>query len=161
MLFSLFAGAGHGHYPTIPYSQFQQLLDQGKVKSVVVSGQTIPGGPDRSLPNSKTAEFVTYAVPSTLASQLAQHHVEFTGGASGSGWGTLLSWVIPPLIFVGIWLFAMRGMAGRMGGGLGGGLMSIGREGEAGGGNWRRDPNSVISPGWTKPRSSCTSSLIT
>ncbi|HEY6433134.1 MAG TPA: ATP-dependent zinc metalloprotease FtsH [Acetobacteraceae bacterium] len=127
MLFSLFAGAGHGHYQTIPYSQFQQLLDQGKVKSVVVSGQTIQGDLTENLPNSKTAEFVTYAVPSTLASQLAQHHVEFTGGASGSGWGTLLSWVIPPLIFVGIWLFAMRGMAGRMGGGFGGGLMSIGR----------------------------------
>jgi cell division protease FtsH len=126
VLFGLFAGAGSARYETIPYSQFQQMLDQGKVKSVVVSGQTIRGQMIGNLPKSKTPDFVTYAVPATLAGQLAQHHVQFTGAASSSGWGTFLSWVIPPLIFVGIWVFAMRGMAGRASG-LGDGLMSIGR----------------------------------
>jgi len=126
MIFGLFAGGEHRQYQAIPYSQFQTLLDQGKVKSVVVSGQVINGQLTENLPNSKTAYFTTHAVPPTLASQLEKHNVQFTGQSTSSGWGTLLSWIIPPLIFVGIWFFAMRGMAGGRGG-IGSGLMSIGR----------------------------------
>ncbi len=35
--------------------------------------------------------------------------------------------MLPPLLFVGVWVFASRMMGGGMGGGLGGGLLSIGR----------------------------------
>ncbi len=125
-VFGLFAGGRHAQVRTIPYSQFQTLLDQGKVKSVVVSGDEIQGTLSAPLPNSKVTNFTTTTVPPNLASQLAQHHVEFTGASTSSGFGTLLSWIIPPLIFVGIWLFAMRRMGGGRGG-FGGGLMSIGR----------------------------------
>jgi cell division protease FtsH len=39
-----------------------------------------------------------------------------------------MSWIIPPLLFVGIWLFASRSMMGGGGrGGMAGGLFSIGR----------------------------------
>ena len=41
--------------------------------------------------------------------------------------GTLLSWMLPPLLFVGIWMFASRAMMGGRGGGFGGGLLSVGR----------------------------------
>ena len=41
--------------------------------------------------------------------------------------GTLLSWILPPLLFVGIWMFASRVMMGGRGGGFGGGLLSVGR----------------------------------
>ncbi len=41
--------------------------------------------------------------------------------------GTLLSWVLPPLLFVGIWMFASRMMMGGRAGGFGGGLLSVGR----------------------------------
>ncbi|HEX5328409.1 MAG TPA: ATP-dependent zinc metalloprotease FtsH, partial [Acetobacteraceae bacterium] len=125
-MFGLFAGNNRSQNQTIPYSQFQTLLDQGKVKSVVVSGQQIHGLLTENVPNTKSPSFSTTAVAPNLAAQLSKHNVEFTGAASGSGWGTLLSWIIPPLIFVGIWVFAMRRMGGGAGG-LGGGLMSIGR----------------------------------
>ena len=73
--------------------------------------------------------FSTVQVPADLAGKLAQHGVEFSGAASDSGaLGTLLSWVLPPLLFVGIWMFASRAMmGGRGGGGFGGGLLSVGR----------------------------------
>ena len=54
--------------------------------------------------------------------------MEFTGGAAdGGAVGTLLSWILPPLLFVGIWMFASRMMMGGRGGGFGGGLLSVGR----------------------------------
>ena len=112
-IFGLFAGGRHAQVQAIPYSQFQTLLDQGKVKSVVVSGDQIQGTLSAPLPNSKVTNFTTTTVPPNLASQLAQHHVEFTGASTSSGFGTLLSWIIPPLIFVGIWLFAMHVGWGR------------------------------------------------
>ncbi len=127
----LFAGRGNAPNQQLLYSQFQTLLDQGKVKKVVVSGQQIQGQLTAPLPGSKTTEFITTSVPQALAQQLQQHHVEYTGTSASGGWSVFLSWLIPPIIFVGIWLVAMRGLSGaRGGGGLGGGfggLMSIGR----------------------------------
>lgn len=125
----LYSGGGAGRYQSIPYSQFQQLLDQSKVKQVVVSGDTITGQLKEPLPGSKSKDtsFTTTSVAPDLAGALSKHGVEYTGAATNSGWGTLLSWIIPPLIFVGIWFFAIRGFSGGGAGGLGSGLMSIGR----------------------------------
>ena len=68
-------------------------------------------------------------VPPDLASQLAKHNVEYSGSAADSGaLGTLLSWILPPLLFVGIWMFASRAMmGGRAAAVSGGGLLSVGR----------------------------------
>ena len=125
----LYSGGGAGRYQSIPYSQFQQLLDQSKVKQVVVSGDTITGQLKEPLPGSKSKDtsFTTTSVAPDLAAALSKHGVEYTGAATNSGWSTLLSWIIPPLIFVGIWFFAIRGFSGGGAGGLGSGLMSIGR----------------------------------
>ncbi len=125
----LYSGGGAGRYQSIPYSQFQQLLDQSKVKQVVVSGDTITGQLKEPLPGSKSKDtsFTTTSVAPNLAAAFSKHGVEYTGAATSSGWSTLLSWIIPPLIFVGIWFFAMRGFSGGGAGGLGSGLMSIGR----------------------------------
>ena len=125
----MLSNAGNSGPDVIPYSQFQQYLDTGKVKQVTVSGNTIRGTLTDKMPDGKT-DFTTVQVPSDLASQLAQHKVEFSGTSSESGpLGALLSWVLPPLLFVGIWMFASRMMMGGRGGmgGFGGGLLSVGR----------------------------------
>jgi cell division protease FtsH len=125
-------GGGSGGAPAvIPYSQFQQYLTGGKVKDVTISGNTIRGTLTEKLADGRT-DFTTVQVPSDLAAQLAQHHVEFSATANDSGpLGTLLSWILPPLLFVGIWMFASRAMTGGGGrggmGGFGGGLLSVGR----------------------------------
>ena len=120
-------GGGGGGSDVIPYSRFQQLLDANKVKQVTVSGSVLHGTLTDAMPDGKTS-FTTVQVPPDLATQLAQHKVEFSGTVSDSGpLGTLLSWVLPPLLFVGIWMFASRAMMGGRGGGFGGGLLSVGR----------------------------------
>jgi len=108
----------------VPYSQFAALLDAGKVKSVTVSGDVLTGETSEPFSGSKTA-FVTERVPLDLADKLAQHNVEFSALASSSWLGTLVAWVAPPLIFVGIWFLFLRMNGNRSG--LGGGLLSVGK----------------------------------
>jgi cell division protease FtsH len=119
----------------IPYSQFEQLLNDGKVTKVVVSGDTLRGMLSQKLPDGNDS-FTTVQVPVDLAGDLAKHHVEFSATGGAGVFGTLLGWVLPPLLFVGIWIFASRAMGGRGGaggglggglGGFGGGLLSVGR----------------------------------
>jgi cell division protease FtsH len=119
-------GNGSGGTDVIPYSQFQQYLDANKVKEVTVAGNVIHGTLTEKMASGRTS-FTTVQVPPDLASQLAKHSVQFTGAATdGGAVGTLLSWVLPPLLFVGIWMFASRMMMGGRGG-FGGGLLSVGR----------------------------------
>jgi len=111
----------------IPYSQFRTLLDEGKIAKVTVAGDTI-SGELKEPPPGGTATFTTHSVPADLAAALSKQGVEFTGEPATSAFGTILSWVLPPLFFVGIWLLATRSMSGGSGGGLlGGGLFSVGR----------------------------------
>ncbi len=111
----------------IPYSEFQNLLDQGKVKQVVVSGDQITGTLTQARKDGSTT-FTTQSVPPALASELQKHNVVYSGAASSSGMSLILSWIIPPLLFVGIWFAAARFMGGGGAGGGGlGGLMQIGR----------------------------------
>src|SRR4051794_19868329 len=96
-------GGGNGGTDPIPYSQFQQYLDANKVKQVTVSGNLIRGTLTEPMPDGRS-NFTTVQVPSDLASQLTRHNVEFSGSvADGGALGTLVSWVLPPLLFVGIW----------------------------------------------------------
>ncbi len=129
-LFSNGSGNGGGS-AMIPYSQFQQYLTANKVKEVTVAGNTIRGSLTEKMPDGRT-DFTTVQVPTDLAAQLAQHHVEYSASGTDSGaLGSLLSWILPPLLFVGIWMFASRAMTGGGGrggmGGFGGGLLSVGR----------------------------------
>ena len=132
-LFGSGGGSGGGGTSVIPYSQFQQYLDAGKVKQVTVSGDVLHGTLTEKMQDGN-AEFSTVQVPPDLASALAKHGVEYSSVPSSTALSALLSWVIPPLLFVGIWLWASRAMMGGggggrggFGGGLGGGLFSIGR----------------------------------
>ena len=75
----LFGGGGGGSgTDVIPYSQFQQYLDAGKVKQVTVAGDVIRGTLTEKLPDGNT-HFSTVQVPPDLAGELAKHNVEFTG----------------------------------------------------------------------------------
>ena len=120
--FSFFSAVGD--VGVIPYSQFQSYLDAGKVKQVVVSGESLRGTLTEAMPDGKV-QFVTTVVQRDLAALLAAKNVEFSGVAAGGAFSTVLSWIVPPLLFVGIWMFASRGMGGA--GGMAGGLFSIGR----------------------------------
>jgi cell division protease FtsH len=106
----------------VPYSQFLDDLKGGKVAQVKVSGDTIEGSYKQ--PQNGKKDFVTTRVPPDLAQQLQTYNVEFSGQPQNTFLSTLLSWVVPTLLFFGIWIFWFRRVAGKQG--LGG-MMSIGR----------------------------------
>lgn len=105
----------------IPYSQFETDLKDGKIAEVAVSDNFIQGRYKE--PQNERPFFVTTRVEPDLAQQLRQYGVVVTGQIESTFLRDLLSWLIPVALFVGVWMFMIR----RMGGGLGGGLMQIGK----------------------------------
>ncbi|SKA24900.1 ATP-dependent zinc metalloprotease FtsH [Consotaella salsifontis] len=108
---------------TIPYSQFQQLLHEGKVAEIGVSDNFIQGRLKEPLPDGKE-QFVTTRVDPDFADELQQYGVTYTGQIESNFLQTVLSWVVPIALFFGIWAFMARRLGSQ---GLGGGLMSIGK----------------------------------
>lgn len=105
----------------IPYSQFQAYLEQGRIAQVAVSDRFIQGS--FTEPVDGRPMFVTTRVEPDLARELAEHGVVVTGQIESTFLRDLLSWIVPVLLFVGIWMFILN----RMGSGVGGGLMQIGK----------------------------------
>ena len=91
----------------IAYSQFQDLLEQGKIAEVAITENQIYGSLNESGPNG-IKEFVTTRVEPELAEILEKHGVIYTGVVKSTWLRDLLSWIVPMLLFVGIWLFIMR-----------------------------------------------------
>ena len=108
---------------TIPYSEFEQLVAKGSVTEVAVGQDTIQGKLKDKLPSGKSA-FVTARVDPALAEKLEAKGVVVTGVPSGGLFQTILSWIVPALMFYLIWIFLGRRLADRQGFG---GLMSIGK----------------------------------
>ncbi|MBX6741669.1 MAG: ATP-dependent zinc metalloprotease FtsH [Acetobacteraceae bacterium] len=105
----------------IPYSQFETYLAEGRIAEVAVSDRFIQGRFRE--PVDGRALFITTRVEPDLARQLQSHGVVVTGQIESTFLRDLLSWVIPVLVFAGAWMFILR----RMNGGIGGGLMQIGK----------------------------------
>jgi cell division protease FtsH len=105
----------------IPYSQFETYLAEGRIAEAAVSDRFIQG--TFKEPVDGRPMFITTRVEPDLARDLQQHGVVVTGQIESTFLRDLLSWVVPVLLIFGIWMFALR----RMGGGLGGGLMQIGK----------------------------------
>ncbi len=108
----------------IPYSEFQTYLKEGKVEEIAVTQDHIQGTLKAPLPDGRT-RFVTTRVDPALAKDLGQYDVRFTGVVQSTFLRDVLGWVLPALIFFGIWMFLMRRFAEKQG--LGGGLLSIGK----------------------------------
>lgn len=108
----------------IPYSQYQQLLREGKVDSVGISDRTVQGILKEPLPEGQK-QFVTTRVDQDVAQELEKYHVRFTGQIESTFLRDLLSWIMPVLLFFGVWWYIGQRIA--QGGGLGGGLMQIGK----------------------------------
>jgi cell division protease FtsH len=108
----------------IPYSEFQNLLKAGKVKEIAILDNYIQG--TLASPGQDGRDkFITTRVETDLARDLAQYNVKFTGVVQSTWLKDLLGWIIPALVFFGIWMFVMRRFAEKQG--LGGGFMAIGK----------------------------------
>jgi cell division protease FtsH len=106
----------------IPYSRFQTLLNQDKVEKIAIAPNYISGSLKEAQPDG-LKDFITTRVDPDLVQSLDKHGVIYSGVVENHWLRDLLSWVLPAIFFVGIWMFAIR----RMGQGGLGGLMTIGK----------------------------------
>jgi cell division protease FtsH len=105
----------------LPYSDFEKLLAEGKISEVVVDDTRITG--KLKAPQGSKTVAVANRVEPQLAEQLNKYDVKYTRVHQSTFVRDLLSWVVPALVFFGVWYFLAR----RVSQGLGGGFMSIGK----------------------------------
>jgi cell division protease FtsH len=108
----------------ITYSEFQAYLREGKIEEVTIGSETVEGKFRQPLPGGRT-RFVAVRVEPELARDLEKHSVRFSGAVESNLLQTLLSWIVPALVFFGVWMLLMRRFA--QGSGMGGGFLSIGK----------------------------------
>ncbi|HPJ08616.1 MAG TPA: ATP-dependent zinc metalloprotease FtsH, partial [Deltaproteobacteria bacterium] len=105
---------------TIPYSQFLNLLKDGKVTEIAISENQIQGKMKDEA--GELVDFKSVRVDPELSQMLDQYKVTFKGEVEPTFFRDLLSWVLPILIFIGVWYFLMKRMAGQQPG-----FMSLGK----------------------------------
>ena len=108
----------------VPYSEFEKLLAEGKVDEVMVSDNRITGKLKGNGSGKKVA--VANLVQPDVAERLSKFGVSYTQVHESTFLRDILSWIVPALVFFGVWYLLVRRMAGQQGG-LGGGFMSIGK----------------------------------
>lgn len=124
----------------ISYSQFKKLLDANKVTDVVLTSEEVQGrlkdldvgdilSPEQKARFQRWGErelrFRAVRVEDPkLVETLEAKGVTFAGRTTNTWLSSVLSWVLSVAIFVGIWLFVLRRLAGSGGPG---GLMAVGR----------------------------------
>ena len=108
----------------VPYSEFEKLLAEDRIAEVTVSDQRITGKL-KAPQNGKTVAVANLVQPD-LAERLSKYGVAYTRVHESTFLRDVLSWVLPALVFFGVWFLLVRRMANQAGGGLGG-FMSIGK----------------------------------
>ena len=122
----------------LPYSSFKTLLKAGKLKDISVSDQNLSGvivnaGLDGLLPQDQLqkiqtlkrgeVQFKTVRIEDPdLIKDLEAAKVNFAGRIESNWLPTLLSWILPAVIFFALWAFLIK----RMGAGAGG-MLEIGK----------------------------------
>ncbi len=110
--------------PQVPYSLFIDQVENGKVSKVYVAQDEIRY---QLQENQELGEIQGQVLRTTpifdleLPKRLEEKGIEFAAAppARNNWFASILSWVIPPLIFVGIWqFFARRSMGGGGAGAL-------------------------------------------
>jgi cell division protease FtsH len=107
---------------TIPYSEFKRLVAEGKVAEATVGPTSITGRFKE--PQDGRPFFVTQRVDEGLAQDLTKGGVTFTGAVQSTFLTNLLSWIVPALVFFGLWFFLIRRFADKAGFG---GMMTVGK----------------------------------
>ncbi|HEX9155716.1 MAG TPA: ATP-dependent zinc metalloprotease FtsH [Nitrospira sp.] len=100
-----------------PYSEFKTLVAAGKVGEVSVSSHTLTGKLKPEGESKEQKSFSTIRVEDPdLVRNLEQHGVKFTGVIETTFWRDLVSWLLPVVVFVGIWFFIFRRLGQAQGG---------------------------------------------
>jgi len=109
----------------ISYSEFQDLLKEGKIAEVNILPDYVEGSFKEPQAKGRT-KFVAVRVEPDLARDLEQYDVKFSGVLRSNFVETILSWIVPAAVFFALWWFVMRKFAEKAGG-MGGGFLSVGK----------------------------------
>ncbi|MAS40623.1 MAG: cell division protein FtsH [Porticoccaceae bacterium] len=108
----------------VPYNEFERALQDGRIAEVIISNASLTGRLATPGADGKTA-LVTNRVEPDLAAQLARYDVPYSRVIESTFLTDLLSWIVPMLIILGIWMFVFRRLAERQQGM--GGFMNVGK----------------------------------
>ncbi|MBY4893635.1 ATP-dependent zinc metalloprotease FtsH [Rhodobacteraceae bacterium N5(2021)] len=113
-----------GYRSVLPlqYSEFLTHLESGNITEVTVTETLIEGR--FATPVDEADYFVTNRVDPDFAEDLAQYDLVFTGASDQTWLTTLISWIMPVLLFFGLWMVLIRRMSGGQGFGS---LVNIGK----------------------------------
>jgi len=93
----------------LPYSEFRTLVAAGKVAEVTVTNQRVTGKLKLEEGSKEQKLFTTIRVEDPdLVKELNARSVTFSGVIESTFLRDLLSWVVPALVFAGIWFFVIR-----------------------------------------------------
>jgi len=106
----------------VPYSEFEQMLAEGRIAEITVGERHIVG--KLKQPEGRKTTVAANRVEPELAARLEKYGVPYTRQVESTFLRDLLSWVVPALVFFGVWMLLARRFAGQQG--LGG-FMSIGK----------------------------------
>ncbi|VXB58093.1 ATP-dependent zinc metalloprotease FtsH [Pseudomonas sp. 8AS] len=106
----------------ISYSEFEQYLREERIAELAISERRIEGLLKEPRADG-SQRFVANRIDPALAEHLQQYPVRYAGKIESTLLRDLLSWILPAVMFFGIWLFLLK----RMGGGIGGGMLQIGK----------------------------------
>lgn len=108
----------------IPYSEFEQYLEDGRLSEVVITSQHLRGTLNDAS-GTRPEQVIAARVEPDLAERLEQFGVPYTAVIENTFWRDLMSWFLPTLLFIVVWLFLIRRIAEKQG--LGDGALSIGK----------------------------------
>ncbi|CAJ0890561.1 cell division protease FtsH [freshwater sediment metagenome] len=111
----------YGETNVVAYSEFYDLLREGKLDDVTVGEKVVRATLKKPLPDGKK-QIVAVRVDLNFAQELEAAKVKYSGAVEHGWASTLLSWIIPAAIFFFIWSLLAR----RLGQGLGS-VMSVGQ----------------------------------
>ncbi|MFA6055669.1 MAG: ATP-dependent zinc metalloprotease FtsH [Thermodesulfovibrionales bacterium] len=126
---------------TISYSEFKTLLEESLINDLMITttaieGKFVKGAQDRLITirkmqdetiKKRLQEIHVFTVirmeDPDLVKELTEKGVSYTAKQEITWFKTLLSWIVPMLIFIAIWGYLLK----RMGAAGGGGFMAVGK----------------------------------
>ena len=106
----------------IPYSEFIQALEKGKVTEVAITQDRIKGKMSATQGGSdKGEEFSTVRVDPQMSELLSKYNVKYTGVIESTFFRDLLSWIVPIFLIMVVWLYVFKRMGPQQG------FMSLGK----------------------------------
>ncbi len=116
------AWIGYRDYAQLSYTEMLNAVNEGRVAAVTLTETTVQG--EFKEPQSGRKYFVANRVDPAFAEIFEKAGVKITGATDANWLTTLLSWVLPVVVFFALWSFFFRGIAERQGMG---GLINIGK----------------------------------